>query len=830
MYERIAAELKRRAREADTTLKELHTEQRFLLQQAEVASEQGCRAECARLAEEVARVKVALDVHQAQVKVATEALAQGRRDQEKLKAKQEAFTALAVLLAQEKGIAGQRTLYERAERARGLRSVETVRNQRRTEAEEAAKQYCIAQAKLELAQQQYQQAQQRLEAEDTASTEREQLRQELETLRRYQMQVAELAEPRTHLQTEQKEQKRLADRYTGLGQDLQTTKEAQEQYDKRVQALQRLAETLETHRAKIPYQQQLYDNRERYETAKGELTQKTQAWEQARQDEEQAEAVFRTAQAYREAQEAQWMHQQAAYLAQQLQEATPCPVCGSLEHPAPAGADGALLSEAELNKGRKATREKEKVWTKASRERGVKETDRMAVLTRHDELKLLLGEAAEQEVSVIQSVLKTIEQAAREADDAQAMLTTLQPQGERLVVEIQRIQTEMKGIEGSQREVDDQLIRLEAQIAEREGQIPLEYRSVPTLGKVIKTTETAYSTKQATFERVRAEAVEADKTLAAAISTEQAKCDQAQEAEGHKMRAEAEFAEQLRTTAFEDESDYNRAHKDEHSLRQLKQQLEAFEQNLLEARTRYQSVEQAAVGLVMPDLEVMQAKYDNAVKEREAAIRLETELQERHKRMQEALDRIGNKATEIAEAEVALRLVKPLDEIANGRVHNFQRFVLATVLDRVLGNASERLATISHHRYQLRRKVEITDGRKSTGLDLEVFDAYTGKYRDVQTLSGGEGFLAALALALGLADEAQRHSGSIQLDTIFVDEGFGSLDKNALEQVMRELENLQAQGRLVSIISHVQELQELIPTRLEIIKGKGGSQARFVLQ
>jgi exonuclease SbcC len=159
----------------------------------------------------------------------------------------------------------------------------------------------------------------------------------------------------------------------------------------------------------------------------------------------------------------------------------------------------------------------------------------------------------------------------------------------------------------------------------------------------------------------------------------------------------------------------------------------------------------------------------------------------------------------------------------------FQRFVLAALLDEVLIAASQRLRLMSRGRFDLQRAREHIDRRTAGGLDLVVYDAYTGTTRPVNTLSGGESFLASLSLALGLSDVVQAYSGGVTLQTLFVDEGFGSLDPEALDLAFRALVDLQGGGRLVGIISHVPELKERIEARLEVIPGRGGSMVRFLL-
>jgi exonuclease SbcC len=138
------------------------------------------------------------------------------------------------------------------------------------------------------------------------------------------------------------------------------------------------------------------------------------------------------------------------------------------------------------------------------------------------------------------------------------------------------------------------------------------------------------------------------------------------------------------------------------------------------------------------------------------------------------------------------------------------------------------LRTMSKSRYALERTEERSGGQRAAGLGLIVYDAWTGVARPVATLSGGEKFMAALSLALGLAEVVQAHAGGIRLETVFVDEGFGSLDDESLDLAISSLMSLNEGGRLVGIISHVSELRERIDARLEISAGKSGSSARFV--
>ncbi|MFN2410340.1 MAG: SbcC/MukB-like Walker B domain-containing protein, partial [Halomonas sp.] len=179
-----------------------------------------------------------------------------------------------------------------------------------------------------------------------------------------------------------------------------------------------------------------------------------------------------------------------------------------------------------------------------------------------------------------------------------------------------------------------------------------------------------------------------------------------------------------------------------------------------------------------------------------------------------------------ASLEAEYRVWGTLSEVANGRTGHrisLQRFVLGVLLDDVLIQASERLVHMSRGRYQLVRREDPSKGNRASGLELDVADTYTGKNRPVATLSGGESFMAALSLALGLSDVVQAYAGGIQLDTLFIDEGFGSLDQDALDQAIGMLSELQMGGRMIGIISHVSELKEQIPVRVDVRASRQGS-------
>ncbi|MGW6461995.1 SbcC/MukB-like Walker B domain-containing protein, partial [Streptomyces sp. NPDC055078] len=162
----------------------------------------------------------------------------------------------------------------------------------------------------------------------------------------------------------------------------------------------------------------------------------------------------------------------------------------------------------------------------------------------------------------------------------------------------------------------------------------------------------------------------------------------------------------------------------------------------------------------------------------------------------------------------------------NERRMRLEAYVLAARLEQVAAAASVRLKRMSSGRYTLVHS-DARSGGKRSGLGLHVVDAWTGSERDTATLSGGETFFASLALALGLADVVTDEAGGVRLDTLFIDEGFGSLDEQTLDEVIDVLDSLRERDRSVGIVSHVADLRRRIPTQLEVVKERHGSVVRL---
>lgn len=201
----------------------------------------------------------------------------------------------------------------------------------------------------------------------------------------------------------------------------------------------------------------------------------------------------------------------------------------------------------------------------------------------------------------------------------------------------------------------------------------------------------------------------------------------------------------------------------------------------------------------------------------------------------QALQNIRDKMTNLDSVEKRYIWMKALSDTANGNISGKEKVMLETYIqmtyfDRVIARANTRFMVMSDGQYELKRRKEAENNKSQSGLDLDVIDHYNGTERSVKTLSGGESFKASLSLALGLSDEIQASAGGVQLDTMFVDEGFGSLDDESLDQAMRALSNLADGNRLVGIISHVGELKNRIDKQIVVTKEKtGGSRANIIV-
>ena len=294
-----------------------------------------------------------------------------------------------------------------------------------------------------------------------------------------------------------------------------------------------------------------------------------------------------------------------------------------------------------------------------------------------------------------------------------------------------------------------------------------------------------------------------------------------------------EYTQSLQSVSLS-EIDFVEALNDFNALEDFKSKLYVLEEAFSTAQAVYDVALKTTESVVKPSDTVSDEVYDAAVEHRDTLVGNLAAWDKETKHIETTLSSLEELESSMGEARKKVEFLGRLNDLANGGEQGFknvtfERYVLGAILDEVVYAANLRLQKMSRSRYSLERSDYTGGGRGKQGLDLAVMDAFTGQSRPANTLSGGETFLASMALALGLADVIQSYAGGIHMDTMFIDEGFGTLDPDTLELAMETLVQLQSSGRLIGMISHVPELKTRIPAHLEVTRGDEGSMAKFVI-
>ena len=264
----------------------------------------------------------------------------------------------------------------------------------------------------------------------------------------------------------------------------------------------------------------------------------------------------------------------------------------------------------------------------------------------------------------------------------------------------------------------------------------------------------------------------------------------------------------------------------------LDAQLRARRERLRSLTDRLEALTEKLAGAERTELEVLEATAAAAQRASRAAGEAAAAMKSAAAADEEAIARIRELSARRAEAQRRWAVVKEVYDTVSGQVSrrvkiSFETYVQQYYFKQVIAAANKRLTVLTDGMFVLRVKEEARNMRSQAGLDLDVLDRSTGLWRDVSTLSGGESFMASLALALGLADTVQSRSGGVRLDAMFIDEGFGTLDENSLRQAMELLTRLAGGRRLVGVISHMAELKERIDKKVVVTKTAAGSALRI---
>lgn len=295
---------------------------------------------------------------------------------------------------------------------------------------------------------------------------------------------------------------------------------------------------------------------------------------------------------------------------------------------------------------------------------------------------------------------------------------------------------------------------------------------------------------------------------------------------------QAEFAAGLSALGFAGAEEYERAKMPARDMDALDAQLRARRERLRSLTDRLEALTEKLTGAERAELEALEAEAAAAQRASRAAGEAAAAMKSAAAADEEAIARIRELSARRAEAQRRWAVVKEVYDTVSGQVSrrvkiSFETYVQQYYFKQVIAAANKRLTVLTDGMFVLRVKEEARNMRSQAGLDLDVLDRSTGLWRDVSTLSGGESFMASLALALGLADTVQSRSGGVRLDAMFIDEGFGTLDENSLRQAMELLTRLAGGRRLVGVISHMAELKERIDKKVVVTKTAAGSALRI---
>ena len=528
----------------------------------------------------------------------------------------------------------------------------------------------------------------------------------------------------------------------------------------------------------------------------------------------------------------QWIQGQASVLAQNLEDEIPCPVCGSTTHPKPAQPTNETVTEEQVNKAKKALDQAHELYLVAHNEQVRIETEGKESRSQVEEQKKSMGEYATVLLETIQNAYNKIKQEKIETIKQLDALDQLENKltGEkktRIAMEERalKLQEEVRGY-------TERLIAVNTNIEKIKSEIPEALQNKEKLESYIGELEQTIEQFKAKNDKVK-EAMES--LISETIQAKTLKQEKDLQLQDITKRHENEFSKfnrDIEKAGFKTYEDYKMAYVSQEVLDTLNAQIKTYnkQKNALEAQ--FKQLQKETKDIVLVNIEELEQAHKEAENQKDTLARKHQTIVVEKQHNENQIEIILKSTQHIIEKEKRYSIVGNLYDAVrgkNGKGLSFERFIQSSLFEDILIQANERLLLMSNNRYELYRSDNRETMASQSGLDMEVLDTYTGKKRHVRTLSGGEGFMASLSLALGLADVVQSYAGGISLDTIFIDEGFGTLDTESLDAAIKTLIDLQQSGRLVGIISHVPELKERIGARLEVTTTQQGSRAIFHL-
>ncbi|MCG9698860.1 SMC family ATPase [Vibrio natriegens] len=576
--------------------------------------------------------------------------------------------------------------------------------------------------------------------------------------------------------------------------------------------------------AEIKQKQRLLQDVQKLSGLKQELAKHDALTSSKQQNLEQDKQAYVSAQQSADRLELKWHNAQAAVLAQRLQTGEACPVCGSCEHPHPA-----QFSEEEVTKEQVQTARAQERAAQTSYNQLNNQLEQHYVVARQyqkqlDDLSEELGEHATTEAVQIQAELQSAHEKLQRltAIDIAQLEKNVEQLNQRCVVgetKINDLQNQMAANESTIKANQFQLSKLLANIDPKYGSVEVLEQEITQTKDQIQRLNNNLESAQSQLQQ----AMLAKSNIESQLTTNK---QWLAESELKLNEAKSNWQKALGESRFEDEETYLQSKATEQELQSWQQEIDQFKQTQIKLEQTLSDLKLALQDIEKPDIEAINANLNIQQQHYVESRNKLDSVRSIFERLEKVRSDIASLHDKNSKLEDEYKVFGTLYDVASGKTGSrisLHRFVLGVLLDDVLIQSSQRLSLMSKGRYILARKTEGFKGAAGRGLDLVVEDGYTGKMRDVATLSGGESFMAALALALGLSDVVQSYSGGIRLDTLFIDEGFGSLDPESLDLAIQTLVDLQQTGRMIGVISHVSELKEQMAQRIDVEPSRVGS-------
>lgn len=532
---------------------------------------------------------------------------------------------------------------------------------------------------------------------------------------------------------------------------------------------------------------------------------------------------------------------QASMLAATLEEGCPCPVCGSISHPNKAAGTDLLIDESRLRDGKKLMDEafqlrqkKYEILQKATQKYELKRK-----LAEHEGKKIVDAsfnpEDANQESLEImltdyQKKLEAAIVERNQAKEAETKYLDNQKQLKKLEEVLELYHKEREESKKALNEVAVSLTRTDTIISSLKEALIYESK-----GHALKELS-ATKEQLAILEEAKAKLTKEYQTMAEKFNIEQGNLISEEKSfvrlKEEEKAAEEDYHREIEKQGFSDEEEYHNALISSEKIEELSLSLQSYRDEIMENTIRLDNFLEQTKGKSRIETTELERKQTELTEIRRQLDKESKAVYGIRSRNEDIYDRLNKLVNEREKAKNSYGIISRLSDTANGKLSrrhiNFQTYIQRRYFNMILGEANKRLYTMSNNQFILKcRDMEDLSGQGEVGLDLDVYSMVNDQVRDVKTLSGGESFMAALSMALGMADIIQNTAGRIYIDTMFIDEGFGSLSDDTRTQAIKILNDLSGGKRLVGIISHVSELKAQIETKLVVTKGEKGSKARW---